>query len=290
MTSTYQRRFCIFLVPLSIFLVGASVRSAISADELIRQANRAFLGGDQDEAERLYATAEEHTTDPGLVAFNRAAVLFQREQYREAELDYARVLDDAACPPDRAAKAWYNRGTCLVRRGSSSAIYRSAIACFERCLDSDAAEKALRADARHNLELAKLLWNDARSKENIPDNPNENPPPEDPRSNYPPEAHGNNSETGDSQIGDGNATGSPAPKSGSQPNASTDSEPDSAQGTTPSSASANLQPLNDTSEVQPLSPEDTREYLRRTGERLKRDRQNLLKTLYGPERPGVRDW
>jgi hypothetical protein len=51
-----------------------------------------------------------------------------------------------------------------------------------------------------------------------------------------------------------------------------------------------LQPLHDTDEVQPLSPEDTREYLRRAEERLKKDRQALLRTLYGPDRPGVLDW
>src|SRR4051812_28791754 len=106
------------------------------ADDLIREANAAFLRDDVAAADRLYAAAEERTADPGLVAFNRAAVLFQKGEFRDAELQYARVLDDRACPPERAARAWFNRGTCLVRRGGTAAVYRSAIACFERCLAS----------------------------------------------------------------------------------------------------------------------------------------------------------
>src|SRR5262249_59336214 len=132
------------------------------------------------------AAAEERTGAPGLVAFNRAAVLFQKEDFRDAEVHYARVLEDAACPPERAARAWYNRGTCLLRRGTSPAVYRSAIACLEHCLDSPAADEPLKADARHNLELAKLLWNEARKTAAKPDTPNENRPPEEEPPNTPP--------------------------------------------------------------------------------------------------------
>jgi hypothetical protein len=51
-----------------------------------------------------------------------------------------------------------------------------------------------------------------------------------------------------------------------------------------------LQPLEDSGTVQPLSPEDTREYLRQADERLRKERQSLLRTLYGRDREGVRDW
>src|SRR5436305_11179665 len=96
--------FSCFLFPVSCFLLaGAATPSGATPDEIIRQANAAFLRGDGDEADRLYAAAEERTADPGLVAFNRAAVLVAQEKFREAEVHYARVLDDAACPPERAA-------------------------------------------------------------------------------------------------------------------------------------------------------------------------------------------
>jgi hypothetical protein len=51
-----------------------------------------------------------------------------------------------------------------------------------------------------------------------------------------------------------------------------------------------LQPLPDTDQTQSLSPEDTRAYLRQTEERLRREREGLLRALAGPDRPGVRDW
>jgi len=60
--------------------------------------------------------------------------------------------------------------------------------------------------------------------------------------------------------------------------------------TTDSGHSPNLQPLQDSSTPQPLSPEDTREHLKRTAERLKKERQTLRNTLYGPERSGSLDW
>ena len=48
----------------------------------------------------------------------------------------------------------------------------SAIACFDRSLDAIVADEPLKADARHNLELAKLLWAEANKKAAKPDSPN----------------------------------------------------------------------------------------------------------------------
>jgi len=288
MTARHLRP-ALFLPPLGLFLLAAAPRAEEPPDDLIRRANAAYLRGDADEADQLYAAAEERTADPGLVAFNRAAVLFQQGEFYKAEVHYARVLDDAACPPERAARAWYNRGTCLLRRGGAAAVYRSAIACLERCLDSPAADDPLKADARHNLELAKVLWNEARKKDTKPNNPNEDLPREDPRSEPPPPRPlGTEQQSGASETGDG-VGGMQAPKVVPQPATGAGPQPNAAQ--TPTQGPApHLQPLPDTAEVQPLSPEDTREYLRRAAERLKRERQIMRQTLYGPDRPGFRDW
>src|SRR5262245_36296891 len=128
-------RFAAFLLPLAFgaLAVAAAPPQAESPDELIRRANAALRAGDTDSvglAAELYKAAEERTTDPGLVAFNRAAVLFEQKDYSKAVRDYDRVLEDAWCPPERAARAWYNRGTCLLNLGGSIDVYRSAIACF----------------------------------------------------------------------------------------------------------------------------------------------------------------
>jgi tetratricopeptide (TPR) repeat protein len=281
-------RFAIVLVPLTaiVLLVAAAPPSTQSPDELVRRANEAFRAGDADAADVLYATAEELTADPGLVAFNRAAVLFERGQFRDAEAQYARVLDDAACPPERAARAWFNRGTCLLRRGGSASVYRSAIACFEHTIDSAAADEPLRAEARTNLELAKLLWNEARKKADEKKSPNDPPPEEEkpqPRPQEPDRGH-----TGDDPGGaDPGGVGKkpvgtqPVPKTGIQP---TPNDQKTAGN------NANLDVLKDTSEVQHLSPEDTRAYLEEMAKRLKRERRAMLETLYGPDRPGLPDW
>ncbi len=272
-----------------LLLTAAAPLSGPGSEELIRRANAAYLRGDIDEADRLYVAAEEATTDPGLVAFNRAAVLFQLGQYREAELNYARVLGDSDCPPDRAARSLYNRGTCLLRRGGSPAIYRSAIRDLDRCLDSAAADEPLKADTRYNLELAKLLWNESRKANAKPDNPNDNPLPEDPQTN-PPKSPDNEPQPGTPETGDGNNAGTNTKPAGMQdvatpPGGKTNQAPTPTPGNAP-----NLQPLQDTDTLQPLTPEDTREYLRRIAERIKRERQSLRNSIYGPERFGHLDW
>jgi tetratricopeptide (TPR) repeat protein len=287
------RRSWLFLFPVAcllfLLLSGAAAQSHEGAEELIRRANAAFLRDDLTAADQLYAAAEERTADPGLVAFNKAAVLFQKGEFRDAEQHYARVLDDKACPPDRAARAWFNRGTCLLRRGGIAPVYRSAVACFERCLDLNPPDESLRADARHNLELAKLLWVEANKKADKPETPNTHPPREELPEHLPPPLGGPDQEPGATQPGGTDGPNGqrptpqpvPAPAPGGHPRETDTKAP---------GANANLQTLKDTDQVQPLSPEDTREYLKRTAARLERERQEMLKLLYGPDRPGVRDW
>ncbi|MCE9566312.1 MAG: hypothetical protein K8U57_30175 [Planctomycetes bacterium] len=287
MTRT-QRNRAIGVLVLVCCLLAATPHATETSDELIRRANAAFLAGDRDEANQLYEIAEKQTADPGLVAFNQATVLFQKGDFREAEVYYARVLDDAACPPERAAKSWYNRGTCLLRRGGSASVYRSAIACLERCVDSTVADEPLKADARHNLEIAKLLWNEAR-KVDSKEKPNSQPPPEDPRSDPQPQPKAQDPEpkTEAKDPGSGTTTGT-APKTTQQPSPPT---PKLDPNATPTHGTPTAAPqLNNDNSVQQLSPEDTRIHLRRIAERLEKDRRDLLRTLYPPYKPGTRDW
>jgi tetratricopeptide (TPR) repeat protein len=285
-----MHRWLYVLVPLVLLLpLAAAPIDEPTPDELIRQANAAFARNDLAEADRLYEAALARTQDPGLVAFNRAAVLFHTEAFREAELQYTLVLEDAACPPERAARAWYNRGTCLLRRGTSAAVYRSAIACFEHCLNSPAADPPLKADARHNLELAKLLWQQARAAANRPEVPNENPPPEEaPRPQSPPPASGTDHQPGGGmpdQVPSGLPTGSPVVQ---QPG--TEVTPPTTLQPNRGGSGQHLQPLENDTQIQRLNPDDTREYLRRAAERLKKDRHDLWRTLYGKVAAGIRDW
>jgi tetratricopeptide (TPR) repeat protein len=121
------RRLMIALFPVFGLLMSGAAPVESSAEDLIRRANAAFERDDLTEAERLYQSAETVTNDPGLIAFNRAAVLFQRAQigqpelYAEAAKSFSWALSDAAIPPERAARAWYNRGTCLMRQPGATA-------------------------------------------------------------------------------------------------------------------------------------------------------------------------
>lgn len=271
-------------LPFAVLALCAADPLHDSAEDTIRAANAAFQRKDAAAAEKLYAAAEERTADPGLVAFNTATLLFQKDDFRDAELHYRRALEDKACPPDRAAKAWFNRGTCLVRRGGAAGVYRSAVACFERCLELEQPDPAQHL-VRDNLELAKLLWAEANRKEAKPKNPNEpveedfqNPPPAPP-------------------VGDPGGTTEPGgmtetattPKIEQVPGAAANGNAQKTDAQAPGSKT-NLPQLKDDDVLQPLTAEDTREYLRRTADRLKKDRQAMLSTLYGPDRAGVKDW
>ncbi len=297
-TRTARRSsFTFYLLPftfLILFLLAAAAPSqAETPDELIRRANDVFRAGDKVTADRLYTLAEERATDPGLVAFNRGAVLFDRKSYREAELCYERALKDGACPPERAAKAWYNRGTCLLYRGGTIEVYRAAIACFEHTLDSAAADEQLKGRAADNLELAKLLWAEERKKaENAKKSPNMDvPPEEDGRPKPQPAKKGSTDPDPDNQTNQ-TTKDKVTPKDGStqpQQNSKTATKPTETEKKIAGN-NAGLEVLKDEDKVQSLSEKDARANLAETAKRIKREQESLLRSLYPPERPTVRDW
>jgi tetratricopeptide (TPR) repeat protein len=286
-------RLCCCLLAVACCAPVAAAPPPDDPDELIRRANELLRTGDAKAAEDLYAAAEERAADPGLVAFNRAGVLFEGKKYRDAERHYDRVLADAACPPGRAARAWYNRGTCLLNRGGTIEVYRAAIACFENALDNPAAEPEVKDRAPHNLELAKLFWMEEakKAKPDHPPSPNNKIPEEE--ENRPPRSDpGRQAGAPDPDAGAEHPDGS-APKAGTQPQPVP--QPNGGAAAKPADQNAagrnpNLQVIEDKDEVQQLNPEDARTYLQETAKRRKRERHALLETLYGPERTGVRDW
>jgi tetratricopeptide (TPR) repeat protein len=286
-----MRLLPVYLFPFTILiLLAAAPPNQESPDDLIRAANAAFLRGDTSVADQLYAAAEERTADPGLVAFNRGAVLFQRGRFWDAKECYDRVLEDKACPAERAAKARFNRGTCWLRLGGSPGVYRSAILDFEKCLDLDPADEPLKADARHNLELAKLLWAEANKKAAKPETPN-TPPPEPEYPDPPPQKAGgtedqaNGQDIGDPTAGPGAPKMIPQPITGPMPKGSPTGTDAKTAGN-----NANLPVLKDEDKAQPISPESARELLRQKDAQLQKKRQQMNDILRGPDRPGVRDW
>ncbi len=180
------------LVLLSLALVSAAPVSMPEA--LVRLGNAAFGQKDYDAAVNFFEAAEARTADPGLVAFNKAAALYRLGHYAEAERHYRMCLEDAEGP--RKAQALYGRGNSLVRlsEGRDARTLQEAVACYNQCLKLKDTDESLTENARHNLKMAELLLEQARSargpdanqpdKGNGPEKPNEqpgaNPTPGDP--------------------------------------------------------------------------------------------------------------
>jgi len=271
-----------------VLAILACLAGAGSVSQSLRSAHDAYLSGDLDEAASRFTEASRHADDPGLIAFNRAAIHFDKREYREAELDYRRALDDAEAPLERQAKAWYNRGTALLQRGGSMDVYRSAIACFDRGLSLIDGESSLAVDARHNLELAKLRWAIERKKTVKPSKAGSSAPEDaEPSASKKPRAK-DPATTSTSENGKG-----PGESRGSKERAaSTKSPPDVPSQETPQplSGAGQLKTLLDADRPQALSAGETNDLLQHIANRLQRDRRSLLQALTGQDRPGVKDW
>jgi len=275
-------RLLAFTLVIGTLALAANPTADRTAEDAIRAGNAAAARGDFAAAEAHYAVAAERTADPGLVAFNRGAVSYRRGDWRDAEADFTRALDDRACPPDRRAKAWYNRGVCLVRRGGLTEL-RVAIDCFERCLASSVTDVALTADAKHNLELAKLLWLEARAKEQKKPIPND--PPE-----YPPETAPMPPTQGPGGDGPGDDTDPQSPME-IDPRTGLPKEGGTARQTERRTPGKGTLPVNvGGAALPPRTPEEVREYLKGVAERLAKERRSVAELVAPPERPRVKDW
>jgi Ca-activated chloride channel family protein len=275
-----RRRGPAMAAGVTAFLVGAATLP--EADPLVRQGNAAFAGGDYDAAIQFYDQAERGATDPGLLAFNRAAAFFRLGRFAEAALGYRQCLEDDQAPVPRRTRALYDLGTALLKQsgGASVAPLRQSVGALRACLAQPDMDADLRKDARHNLELAHLLLLRARAA-----NPNDDPgegsddrPPE-PRSNRPrndptkkrdegPPTKGD-AEQGLQQADDGKA----APGDGAR---------DKLRG-------GALQMLPDSDSVQPLPPAEAEDQLARIVERIARERRLHWQQSWRPAKD-ARNW
>ncbi len=270
---------------IGIAALAAQPPAADDPDMRLRAAQSALLKGDDAEAARLYEGAGERSRDPGLIAFNLASIHFRKGEFREAELQFNCALDDADAPPARRARALYNRAVCRLRRGGLPQ-YRAAIEGFERCLAAEGVDADLARDAEHNLELAKLLWLEARAKVSAPPRPNE-VPPDPPPEPMPPKPQMGIEKLPD-QIGtDPNGT----PKPGAIDPRTGKPKGENATGTDKTVGGRGNLPVNaDWAGWHPQDAAEARDYLRQLGARLAKDRRELLDSTAPPEQPHVKDW
>src|SRR5262245_2940184 len=175
------------VAPLALLLPALALVAAGPAppppDELVRQGNGAVARQKYADALKLYEQAEGQATDPGLVAFNEGVAFYQQGASARAELQSRLARQDAT--GRRQVWAGYDLAASLIQAAGDreAAKLAEAIGLLEECLRHDEADERLAANARHNLELAKLLWLQAKARPNpqkdkpTPDDENPKPPP-----------------------------------------------------------------------------------------------------------------
>jgi Ca-activated chloride channel family protein len=263
---------------LALLLVSAGPERA--PQELVRAGNAAFLGGNFDRAVKCYEDAEERGTDPGLIAFNKAAALYRLQRYREAELHYRRCLEDPLAAPLRRARASYDLANCLVKRGpEDQTLLREALDRYRQCLTLKPADADLLKDARHNLELATLLWIEARKS---PPRSSENPDPPDhppPQGSKEPEKRPEDNGFAKTEPGQGDEKGvekgSDTAKAG--------------KGERKQASRGKLFNLPDDDKLAPLAAEDVSAFLERAAQRILGERRDYRRQA-APLSDRVKDW
>jgi len=250
--------------------------------DLVQRGNVSFQRQDYAAALALYEKSETAATDPGQVAFNEAAALYKLGRYRLAERHYRCALEDAL--GRRQTLARYGLANCLVRQGDElgSKALQEAIDLYEQCLAATNLDPDLATDLRHNLELAKLLWLESKARPTDRSGEEEGdqskPPPTDPSNPRP--------QPGDNEPGSGrrDSRGDRLPV---KPEPGKQSGPGDQQ---PAPGKGNLQPIPDTAELSPLSPEDAAAHLREAATRIARERNEHRHQGVKPVAPGVKDW
>ena len=178
-------------------------------------------------------------------------------------------------PPRRTGgrRRLYNRGVCLVKRATDVPALRTAVIVLRAGTRRGCpARGTLRADARYNLELAKLLWAEARARQGTRTTPNDLPPEEPPETKPPRTTERpRRSQPGGAatQAGHAAAGGERSCRRGGP--AADRSERPPGPGRCLCWRTARS--------PQKLSPEDARRHLRRVAERLDRDRRANARLL-----------
>jgi tetratricopeptide (TPR) repeat protein len=275
----------LWIIPLALALVSADQPkvqtrpSPSPVDGLIQKGNAAYEAEDFPSALKAYEQAEERSFDPGLVAFNKAAALYRLKRYAEAARHYERCLEDKQAPPIRQAGAYYDLGNCLVKQAGPSdvKVLKQAMDSYRESLALAAEDENLKADVRHNLELATLLWLQAKTAAR--DNPESSDPKEDQRPKDPKDDKEPGSQTG-KEKGQG-GKGEKTEKTGEGPEAK--------GGQKKSASPGKLLNLPDQDELVKLPPEDTAALLEQAAQRILNERSDYHRGS-GPPSEGVKDW
>jgi tetratricopeptide (TPR) repeat protein len=280
--------------PVLLGFVGVLLLTAASRPDpeaLLSQGHAAFAHGDYAAAADLYERASLRATDPGLVALSLAAAKYHlaleadgpSPALYEAETLYRCCLE----PNDpRRPRALYGLGNCLLRKAAArdAASLRTALACYDQCLQAAGDDAALTADAAHNRERARLLLLQVvpqpgdSSEDRPPGNDAANPPPAPDRS---PMGGALEALAGLDGRPDARAGAMVKPEAGSAP-VQTDAPPPPGAG--------DLPPIPDQADLPPLSARDAAEHLERAHQRIAQEGRDYRRGRVRPPAEGVRGW
>jgi hypothetical protein len=264
-------------------VVGAALTlfSPPAPDGLTRAGNAALDRGEALAALDWYGKAEARTTDPGLVAFNKAVTLSRLGRHREAELHFRRCSEDAV--GGRRARLLFGLGNALLRRseGRYAVLVEEAARAYEACLAVEGVDPELAADARHNLDLARKLREHARATGEPGLPPDEGPHPKG-------EAPGKAPESLDK--GKGERQPAPTPGSAERAEGAGDFKGQPAATAAPPPGKGNLPPLVDDDVPAGLTAEDAAAHLQQAIERIRREQRDFRRRLLASPSPSLMDW
>src|SRR5437868_6335577 len=274
---------------LGFLLLGAAPDANVEG--LLRDGNAAFERGDYEQAIEFYGQAEDRATDPGQVAYNKATALYRlaldekeegtgepASRFRKAE-DYYRRSAEGADEP-RRSRALFGLANSLVQgRGDEARALLQAVRCYRECLRSP--DRQIAEDARHNLELAKLLWLRVQAKDTR-QSQKEQKNPDGSSENNPPMNDQNPDQTGgEPGMGRPGATEVPQSIQGGDKAIETNQQ-------TP--GQSNLPPLRDDDKLSPLTEKEAEEDLAKAVNKILTARK--AQRLRSAKTPGgtVKDW
>jgi tetratricopeptide (TPR) repeat protein len=281
-----------YLLAIPLLVATLTPRAAPDPEALLREGNAAFERGDFVEAVALFEKAQERATDPPLVAFNLACARYQlaiAEDGSTAQFHVAAELFRCCLAPDdpRRDRALYGLGNCLLLGSTGEGApdpegLRAAVESYEGCLQL-AKEERLRADARYNLQRARLLLAQVPPEANPPDDAGSDEEPKDPE---PPEDRSEKPEPGRER-----SPGSkPDERSGATPIQPQPGDELTKTDAPPAPGKGTLPPVPDKAEPSPLTAAQAAEHLRRATRRILEERQAYRKGRARPAPAGVHDW
>jgi hypothetical protein len=168
-----MKRILIGLV-IGLALLEAGRRWHRPVDDAGAAGSAAYAAGDFAAAEARFREAEQTTPQPALAAYDRAAALYRLRRFDDADHSYERSADDAAL---HAARAHYDRGNCAFSKACQDEgtadpdLLEQAARNYEACLareEATASAGTLFDDARHNLELTRLILDEFAEEDKDP--------------------------------------------------------------------------------------------------------------------------